>query len=185
MKTKTRSFFNVIKDENKRKKWILSHVTMLHVKCFFWGVGVKIYLHKHCQPVRSQARMAWLEMEKVFFSKGPGTFVWKTSWVYISSQSARLIVWFSAFFLLFLFVFFTSFFIPFPFVSPSVSSNSDCYFVLLVLPFFFCLLMCLRACLAKVMLLSVWFFFDYLTFFCHFVLCVFVLILLLSSFLFL
>ena len=118
---------------------------MLNV--FFGGVGVKIYLHKHCQPVRSQAQMAWLEMEKVFFSKGPGTFVWKTSWVYISSQSARLIVWFSAFFLLH--SFFSLGLISFPFVSPSVSSNSDCYFVLLVLPFFFCLLMCLRVCLAS------------------------------------
>ena len=150
---------------------------------FFGGVGVKIYLHKHCQPVRSQAQMAWLEMEKVFFSKGPGTFVWKTSWVYISSQSARLIVWFSAFFLL------RSFF---PFVwFLFLLCHRVCLATVIailsfwVLPFFFCLLMCLRACLAKVMLLSVWFFFDYLTFFCHFVLCVFVLILLLSSFLFL
>ena len=148
MKTKTRSFFNVIKDENKRKKWILSHVTMLHVKCFFWGVGVKIYLHKHCLLYGRRPKWPDKKWKKFFSPKAPGHLFEKLpECTYLASRLG----WLSDFLLR---LFFSLYLISFPFVSPSVSSNSDCYFVLFGLTFFFCSLLCLRACLATVMFLS-------------------------------
>ena len=109
------------------------NVTMLHVKCFFWGVGVKIYLHKHCLLYGRRPKWPDKKWKKFFSPKAPGHLFEKLpECTYLASRLG----WLSDFLLCFSSFVFPLYLISFPFVSPSVSSNSDCYFVLLGFTFF-------------------------------------------------